>query len=436
MQLLKNLWNRRRANAWLFIELVIVTVLSWIMIDLLAVSIHDTSIPMGIDTDRLVYLEIRSKPDTADGYSAEADSTEANHAAVRAIMDKVRGFEGVASATICDVYALPGGQSCYLDGICTGNPAVDTVINLVYMARYIPGEHYFETFGIEAVPGSPSAAELSRLNGNDIILTEDMAELLWPGENAVGRRVVEHIDRETGDTTWQKVAGVVGGVRWVSMLRSRCLKIECDTRFFNWPVDSFACVIRLGDGTDADAFMERLDKFARRELSIGNFYAAVPTPYSSIIEKTETDYGITDERRQQSSLAIFFFANLILGTVGCFWLQTLKRTHETGIRRAFGARRTDIIRMFTAESVTLASAAFIIGDLLYLWWAADNGLSNGFGNNGGVNVVDDWVSSFPLHFAIVSAIVYVIIIVCVVVGTIFPAIKASRVSITDALHDE
>ena len=95
MSILKNLWNRRRANAWLFIELVIITILCWVMADRVAVSIADTSLPQGYDVDRLVIAEIRLLPAEADGHDAVYDSVDAANAAMAAIMAKVRAFEGV-----------------------------------------------------------------------------------------------------------------------------------------------------------------------------------------------------------------------------------------------------------------------------------------------------------------------------------------------------
>ena len=92
--------------------------------------------------------------------------------------------------------------------------------------------------------------------------------------------------------------------------------------------------------------------------------------------------------------------------------------------------------MLIGESVVLASAAFIIGDLLYLQYALKEGFDIGFTNNRGINIIDNWVGSFWEHFAIVSLIVYALIIICVIIGTLLPALKLSAVNPVDALRDE
>ena len=84
----------------------------------------------------------------------------------------------------------------------------------------------------------------------------------------------------------------------------------------------------------------------------------------------------------------------------------------------------------------LATAAFIIGDLIYLQYALKEGLDQGYVNNNGLNLVDNWINHFGQHFIIVSAIVYLIIIVAVIIGTLIPAVKAASVNPVDALRDE
>ena len=43
----KNLWSRRSKNAWLTVELIVVTLLSWIIIDSAVVSLHDSNSDLG-----------------------------------------------------------------------------------------------------------------------------------------------------------------------------------------------------------------------------------------------------------------------------------------------------------------------------------------------------------------------------------------------------
>ena len=84
----------------------------------------------------------------------------------------------------------------------------------------------------------------------------------------------------------------------------------------------------------------------------------------------------------------------------------------------------------------LATAAAVIGCIIYLQYALKEGLSVGYEGNVGIIAPESWVNNFGAHFAIISAIVYAIIIICVIIGTYFPARHVSRIEPVDALRDE
>lgn len=431
--ILKNLWNRRRQNAWLFIELILVTVLTWIMTDSVVVSVADRAMPLGYDADRLVIVNVASLPATSAGYQAEYDSVDANRAAVETMVQHLRGLDGVERACYLDENPLIGGTSSISTAMHIGNPAVDTLVRNVNMVQFEAGTEFFETFGIRASDGSPSAAELSRrsMDDNDIIISRQYGELFWPGENACGKHFVDV--RGNGDTVYSKVTGVVEGLRWLSPLRSYAVVFANRISSIS-AVEEFTVVLRLRAEVDHTDFLNSLRN--RTDLRAGNFLVQTATDYTDFLYQTEEDNAIHSGQNLMLLLAAFFLLNLILGTVGCFWLQTNRRVEEIGVLRSFGARRGHIVGMLVGESVALTVAAYIIGVLAYLQYALRNGLDDGFDNNAVANVADTWVSHFGEHFAIISAIVLIILVVCVVIGTLIPAVRASRVNVADALRDE
>ena len=56
----QNLWSRRKRNGWIFIELVLVTMILWVLLDVSAVYFYNKSIPAGYDSDRLCQVDIRT----------------------------------------------------------------------------------------------------------------------------------------------------------------------------------------------------------------------------------------------------------------------------------------------------------------------------------------------------------------------------------------
>lgn len=193
-------------------------------------------------------------------------------------------------------------------------------------------------------------------------------------------------------------------------------------------------MVRIRPGIDMDDFLAGFRDWAKSNLRLGNYYFKSAMSYNEMMDDTLRSYNVYTERRQVYLFSTFFLLSLLLGTIGCFWLQSRKRVAEIGIRRSFGARRGDIVGMILGEAVTLATLAFLTGIAIYLQFALKLGLNEGLR----AEDLDDWswISNFWQHFAIISLIVYAIIILCVVVGTLIPAVNASRVNVTDALRDE
>ena len=64
LSLLGGSW--RGASVWLFLELVVITVVAWVVFDPAVVNLYYRSLPMGYDTSRLVYGEYKTREDGGD----------------------------------------------------------------------------------------------------------------------------------------------------------------------------------------------------------------------------------------------------------------------------------------------------------------------------------------------------------------------------------
>ena len=73
--ILKNLWARRHRNIWLFGELILVSILTWIMVDPMVVMTYNRNLPLGYDTNGLYMLNLGTIPlQSADDDEEEDDS--------------------------------------------------------------------------------------------------------------------------------------------------------------------------------------------------------------------------------------------------------------------------------------------------------------------------------------------------------------------------
>lgn len=56
--LFHQIWNQRKLNSWIFLELLIVSCFLWITIDPLFVIVSNRAIPTGMNLDRVYYVRL------------------------------------------------------------------------------------------------------------------------------------------------------------------------------------------------------------------------------------------------------------------------------------------------------------------------------------------------------------------------------------------
>ena len=428
--------NILNANTWLFIELVIITVVAWAVFEPAVVNLYYHSLPLGYDSDKLIYAE------TAVGgeYSIDEDGTphdpyEITEERRQQMLRQLSDVEGVASAYLYNDDYGSVGFTNHAYAIC--NYEGDTTY--VASINFVPDARFFETYGLRPLPGSPSAEQLSHIQNLDrqVVLTRSGAIALFDTTDVVGRKFTI-IYQEPFEVT---VAGVVEDFRKSVATTLRSLIITPEE------LRHTQCyyIIRLKDGLDAHRFVEEHGQDLIRSGKTGFNRISRLMTFDEHLRQMELDDGRTQEVNHSLALAFFFLVNLMLAVIGTVWLHAKRRTEECGVRRAFGATRRRVLFDFLWRNALLATAAVVIGCIIYLNYA-HSGIQvyNGEENYEtlytmtGMDLPTDktWVDRFWPHFLVVSAVVYIIILCTVLIGTAIPAAKIIRTRITNALRDE
>ena len=113
--------------------------------------------------------------------------------------------------------------------------------------------------------------------------------------------------------------------------------------------------------------------------------------------------------------------SLVVGGIGIanvMLITVVERTREIGVRRAIGARRRDILTQFLVESAALG----LLGGLL--------GVAAGMALN---ELALPPIASLPLPWVVYS------FLICAGVGItsgLYPAVKASRLDVIEAIRHE
>jgi predicted permease len=187
-----------------------------------------------------------------------------------------------------------------------------------------------------------------------VVVNETAARHLWPGEQAVGRKV--WVKEERGERLAYEVVGVVGDTRDYSRDAApqptfyRALQnepnVELAAQFLvvRSAVDPFTLYRPIGQALKDAGADPRMPEFI-------NLQEALRT-------------AMAGHRAAMLYLSIFAGVGLLLATIGLYGVlaySVARRTREIGIRMALGAQGADVIRLVTNQGLVLVTVGGVIG---------------------------------------------------------------------------
>lgn len=420
----KNLWARRYRNGWLLAELIIVSMVIWVLTDPIVVTTHDRGLPTGITEEGMYRLNLAAVSSKSARFEAGEDTPEARAANVRRILSRIRDYEDVRYATLQFRDVGPFCSSSWSRSLNT-----DSLHYYPYMVMFFePQSQFFSTFGFEEVEGQTNE-ELDRMpfENKEVVMTVDPV----PGVVSLGYR---YVDFKTDTLNWI-IKATIGKLRMRNGMQPQNVLAE-PQQLEKFEIPEEVCIVfRTKPAINETQFMQHFRPWAEKELRVGNLYMRSVKSYHEVIADNDEENTVNYTYRVNLLMGGFFLISLCLGVSGTFWMQTRNRREEVGIMKSFGARSVYIIRMLLGEGIVLSTLATLTGCLIYLQYALKEGLYTNMWNEQEILPIY-WVNRFPLHFLGVSLIVWIILLIVVSIGIYIPACSISRITPVDALRDE
>jgi len=207
---------------------------------------------------------------------------------------------------------------------------------------------YFKVLGLRLLRGRDFVQ--SDRPGDAVIVSKAMADALWPGEDALGKRI-----RVEERSTISQVIGVVADPVGFAPATDRSYP---GLIYLPFPVNREAEInlqVRVQSGQDAVA--QQITDVLRRYSAV--VVAPKPITLDEYYDRTMLPLRVLAQA--SAAIALFQFLLAIAGLSGLVAYVTELRRREIGIRTALGATRVSVLRLVTRQGLRLTLAGAVIG---------------------------------------------------------------------------
>ncbi|MGE0103653.1 MAG: ABC transporter permease [Blastocatellales bacterium] len=398
--LLKLVWNRKKVNFLIMIEIFFSFIVVFAVIFMSVYAYDNYRRPLGFKYENIWAIKVQASQDSGEDH-------EKLLASLRAMTAATREFSEVETAAA--MWSAPYGSADWTTGRKTRDGRnLDIGLN-------VATDELKDLFGLKIIRGRWFSREDDGItNYLPVVISRAVAEGLFGDEDPIGRNVAEP---EPGNRN-PKEARVIGVFE---DFRNRGEFSENrGYMFYRHDLQHvgemlpLTIVAKVRPGTTADfeeTLLRRLQAEAR-DLSL-------------------EIKPLTDRRTQNlqeylvpmaafGMVAGFLLLMVALGLTGVLWLNVTQRTKEIGLRRAKGATRQRIYRQIIGEVLIIAGFGVAIGTLVVIQFPLLDLL--GF--------VD------PMIFIRAIVISALVIFILALISGIYPSRLATKVTPVEALHYE
>lgn len=414
--ILKTIWNERKINAWILLELIIVFCILWFCTDYMVYTLKGLFEPKGFDIDHTYVVNISIKDEGRNILSSGNEEEKQQIVDdIWAIYDRIGNYPAVEA--VC----FSNSSFPYINSYSSMGTQIDSV-NVQFRLKRVTPE-FFDVFQIKIIHGTPFSWD-NIVTGKPVIISADAS-------NMIGGKLPEEVKNVGVGDSPNSVIGVAE--------RNKRIDYEPYEIIMYQPIKRGSASvamyrdINIRVKPDADRnLVEQFTKDMRNQLQVGYYYFSGIEPLSKYRQSFIEDYGYGSNFKSIYSITAFLIVNIFLGIIGTFWFRIQSRRSEIGLRLALGSTKTGLKGIFMSETFMLLFLASIIATIISVNISVGDIVSS-------LNVPvpergDDAVTI--LEHAINYGFTFFFLFIIAIIAVWYPARKASKIAPAEALRDE
>jgi ABC-type antimicrobial peptide transport system permease subunit len=194
-----------------------------------------------------------------------------------------------------------------------------------------------------------------------MIVSRSLAEEAWPGEDAIGRRIL-CCEGSENDPMWKTVIGVVKDVQWRGPGQSASPEFyiplaQAPPVAFSWIQSTMTLVGRSRAPDDVEPVVQAM------RAAVAEIAPDVPVfDVRTMEDRLRATYATS--RFNAQLLAVLGGIGLLLSIIGIYGVvayHASRRMHEMGLRIALGATAADVLRLITRQGLSPVIVGLVAG---------------------------------------------------------------------------
>ncbi len=427
----KQLWNQRRQNGWILLELTVITFFIFTTSVGVVRGLADYALPDGYEKENAYALQLKEYEAHMFKYDVKEDKAKDSifHANFNQLLLAIKGCPEVEAVAVINQHSFPGSGSQTALAMYPEDSTFTPLRTVRYRTYLADGTDFIKAYGLT----DAHTGELMQLperihEGRKVIVSASFARYMFGTIDVVGKGIGK-VHNPSGKDL-QEIVGVYQDFKRTDFQVGYPSIFTIDTKMKGQkPFDHFI-IYRLKEGVDGNAFEEKvMNEIAPR-------FANTPTVIQGIesFEESLNWYndiiGIYNHLRYTAVMLFFVLLCVFLGMTGTFWVRCRARRQEIGLMRSIGASQATITRQFMTEAWMLVTIGFLIAQPLIIHYI--HGLE--------WSVIDltahYWQDSKTWLTLATDALIYILMVLIALLGTWFPVKQASKDLPAEALRDE